>query len=168
MKSTGRDKYLVKQVGEYLVCAELGRQGYIATSFTGNVPEFDILAIDKDNRVQPVQVKAISEHGKWQFDARRFMDITLTPEGRQTIDRKLPLSNPGLICVFVRLVAQGQDEFYLFRLSELQEILVTGYGQWLAQLGGVRPRNPESMHLTVTPAALAKFRDNWDLLSRQA
>ncbi len=44
MKSTGRDKYVVKQVGEYLVCAELGRRGYIATSFTGNVPEFDILA----------------------------------------------------------------------------------------------------------------------------
>lgn len=96
--------HLVMQIGEYLVCAELGRRGYIATSFTGNVPEFDILAIDKDNRVQPVQVKAIRT-GQWQFNARRFMDLTVTPDGRQIVEGKTVLSNPDLIYVFVRLMA---------------------------------------------------------------
>ena len=45
--ATGRENHLVKQVGEYLVAAELCRRGFIATTFTGNVPEFDLLAIDE-------------------------------------------------------------------------------------------------------------------------
>ena len=34
----GRHNKLVGQTGEYLVAAELSRRGYIATTFTGNVP----------------------------------------------------------------------------------------------------------------------------------
>ena len=46
--ATGRDIQLTKMIGEYLVCAELCRRGLLATTFTGNVPEFDILATDKE------------------------------------------------------------------------------------------------------------------------
>jgi len=42
MKVTGRELQLTKQTGEYLVCAELCRKKFIATSFTGNVPDYDI------------------------------------------------------------------------------------------------------------------------------
>jgi len=35
---------LTKQVGEYLVAAEVCRRGLIATTFTGNVPHYDIIA----------------------------------------------------------------------------------------------------------------------------
>ena len=35
----GRKIQLTKQIGEYLVCAELGRRGFISTTFTGNVPK---------------------------------------------------------------------------------------------------------------------------------
>ena len=45
--ATGRSMQLTKMAGEYLVCAELCRRGLLATTFTGNVPEFDILATDK-------------------------------------------------------------------------------------------------------------------------
>lgn len=38
---------LIKMIGEYLVCAELCRRELIATTSTGNVPEFDILATDE-------------------------------------------------------------------------------------------------------------------------
>jgi hypothetical protein len=41
--ATGRQMKLVGQTGEYLVAAELGRRGLIATTFTGNVPDYDIL-----------------------------------------------------------------------------------------------------------------------------
>jgi len=37
--ATGRSNKLVGQTGEYLVAAELSRRGYIATTFTGNVPD---------------------------------------------------------------------------------------------------------------------------------
>ena len=43
--ATGRSLQLTKQVGEYLVAAELCRRKLIATTFTGNVPDYDIVAI---------------------------------------------------------------------------------------------------------------------------
>ena len=42
--TTGRNNKLVGQTGEYLVAAELSRRGLIATTFTGNVPYYDIIA----------------------------------------------------------------------------------------------------------------------------
>jgi hypothetical protein len=44
--ATDRSNHLTKQTGEYLVAAELSRRGYIATTFTGNVPDYDIVAVD--------------------------------------------------------------------------------------------------------------------------
>jgi hypothetical protein len=48
--ATGRDNQLTKQVGEYLVAAEVCRRGFIATTFTGNVPHYDIIASDGSGR----------------------------------------------------------------------------------------------------------------------
>lgn len=48
--SEGRQNQLTKQVGEYLACAELCRRGYITTSFTGNVPDFDVLVVNDENK----------------------------------------------------------------------------------------------------------------------
>ncbi len=45
--ATGRTMQLTKMIGEYLVCAELCRRELLATTLTGNVPEFHILATDK-------------------------------------------------------------------------------------------------------------------------
>jgi hypothetical protein len=45
---------LAGQIGEYSVCAELGRRGIIATSFTGNVPEFDLIVADESLKTIPV------------------------------------------------------------------------------------------------------------------
>jgi hypothetical protein len=53
--STGRLNKLAGQIGEYLVCAELGRRGLIATPFAGNVPTFDVLATDESCRTVPIQ-----------------------------------------------------------------------------------------------------------------
>ena len=43
--ATGSANKLTGQVGEFLVCAELGRRGMFATPFAGNVPEFDVVAV---------------------------------------------------------------------------------------------------------------------------
>ncbi len=48
--ATGRSNYLTKQAGEYLVAAELSRRGYIATTFTGNLPDYDIIALKVNNK----------------------------------------------------------------------------------------------------------------------
>ena len=42
--ATGRQVQLTKQVGEYLVAAELSRRGLLTATFAGNVPDYDIVA----------------------------------------------------------------------------------------------------------------------------
>lgn len=46
--------------------AKLGRLGYIATPFAGNVPDFDLLVGNNSGRSIPVQVKAINGPS-WHF-----------------------------------------------------------------------------------------------------
>jgi hypothetical protein len=45
--ATGRHNKLVGQTGKYLVATELSRRNLIATTFTGNVPHYDIYASDE-------------------------------------------------------------------------------------------------------------------------
>ena len=47
----------MKQLSEHLVVAELARRGVIATPFSGNVPDFDILAF-KSGKSISIQVKS--------------------------------------------------------------------------------------------------------------
>lgn len=161
--ATGRSMQLTKQVGEYLVSAELCRLEFITTTFTGNVPEFDILAINKKLETKTIQVKTI-RGGNWQFNVRQFLNISISSDGVQTISGKKDLLNPNLICIFVKLVSQGKDEFYVFRLKGLQQIIYAGYSGWLGRHGGRRPRNPQSMLVSVSPSRLSECRDNWKLL----
>jgi hypothetical protein len=167
--ATGRNTLLTKQVGEYLVAAELGRRGFIATTFTGNVPHFDILAADANGRSLPIQVKAI-KGGDWQFDARQFVNIALRGE-RQVLGAKTKAPHDGLVCVFVVVSEKyGTDRFFVFEWLDLQRIAATSYRWYIKAKGGIRSRNPGSFHLGVSPDALSEFetttdKDAWGLIA---
>jgi hypothetical protein len=104
--------------GEHLVVAELGRRGYVAAPYAGNVPMYDIRAADKSGQAIPIQVKAING-GSWQFDAKHYLNI-VQGKDRQKIEGVKRLPNPELLCIFVLLNGRGNDEFYLFPLKHLQ------------------------------------------------
>jgi hypothetical protein len=53
--------------------------GLLSTTFTGNVPGFDILAASERSRTIPVHVKTIKA-GSWQFDARDYLVISRSEE----------------------------------------------------------------------------------------
>ena len=72
--ATGRQVQLTKQVGEYLVAAELSRRGLLTATFAGNVPDYDIVATGGRGQTALVQVKAIAGPS-WQFDIRTFVDV---------------------------------------------------------------------------------------------
>ena len=72
--STGYSNQLTGQIGEYLVCAELGRLGLIATSFTGNVPEYDLLVCDEMLKSLPIQVKT-TRSSSWISRANLWLNI---------------------------------------------------------------------------------------------
>lgn len=163
--ATGRDKQLTKQIGEYLVAAELCRRGFIATTFTGNVPHYDIIAVNASGRHQAIQVKAIKE-GSWQLDSRAFATIRLDGK-KQVIGQPAEAPYPDLVCVFVRLRGQGADEFYILTWTDLQKIAIADYRRYLESHGGVRPRKFDSFHTAIRPEMLEEHRDKWDVLDKR-
>ena len=69
---------LAGQIGEHLVVAELGRRGIVATPFSGNLPDIDILAY-MDGKSVPIQVKA-NRKGDISVDAKRYLNIQFDGE----------------------------------------------------------------------------------------
>jgi len=158
--ATGRDTQLTRQIGEYLAAAELGRRGWIATTFTGSLPGFDILAVNPDGRILEVQVKAIRS-ASWQLNAGQFLHIDIE-KGVQLVRGPKTVKTAGRVCIFVQLRDAhdegARDTFYVFRWEELQQILLMDYK------AGPRPKNPETLHHALYPKRLAPYRDNWAAL----
>jgi hypothetical protein len=159
---TGRSNLLVQQIGEHRVTAELARNGFIAVTLSGNVPDFDVLAVDDKFNAIPIQVKTIKGKGEpgWQFDAKRFLQIEVRG-GKQRVIGKVKLRAPNLPTIFVRL-QEKDDEFYIFRLGQLQSLIRRRYIGYLKKHGGRRPKKPNSTHTTLTPRHLRRFRDKWE------
>ena len=60
---TGRKTQQIGRSGECYVAAELNRRGYDATTFTGNLPHVDILAVTPRWKALYIQVKAQTGRG---------------------------------------------------------------------------------------------------------
>ncbi len=165
--ATGRDNYLTKQTGEYLVAAELSRRGYIATTFTGNVPFYDIVAVDDSGGHVLVQVKAIAGRA-WQFNINSFVQITFDGK-RQILGDEVAEPYSGLVCVLVQLAAAGSgraDRFFVLPWRELCRAMVAGYRVYLENHGGIRPKKPESLHCALLPSDIAGWENRWDILTK--
>ena len=161
--ATGRQIQLTKQVGEYLVAAELSRRGLLTATFAGNVPDYDIVATGSRGQTALVQVKAIAGPS-WQFDIRRFADVRYTA-GAQTMGQPTTPPAGDLICVFVRLNKDGYgaDRFYVLPWPELQRVLINGYRGYLARHGGRRPKRADSFHTALREMHIEPFLDSWTL-----
>jgi hypothetical protein len=156
--ATGRSNQLTKQIGEYLVAAELGRLGLLAATFSGNVPDYDIVATDSRAVSALVQVKAVTGTS-WQFDIRRFVDVQLKGQG-QVLGKPVPIPRQ-IVCVMVALSTYGADRFYVLPLRKPQDLLIEGHRRYLAKHGGVRPKKYDSFHCAMKESELAPFKDRW-------
>ncbi len=166
--ATGRANYLTKQTGEYLVAAELSRWGFIATTFTGNVPHYDIVAVDESGGHALVQVKAIASDS-WQFTVDQFAQVTMDGQ-RQVVGKRVRTPYPELMCVLVQLAPAGseaKDRFFVLPWRELCRTVVTLHRKYLRKHGGVRPQKPESLHTALAPRHIAKWEKRWDLLTKR-
>jgi len=160
--ATGLNNQLIGKTGEHLVTAELARRGILATPFSGNVPEIDILAY-ANHIAAAIQIKTIAlEHGdSWQFDARRFLRIEKTETGQNVLginehfDRRL-------LCIFVALKGElGNAQFYIFEYGLLQDFFAENYK------GRKIPKNIDSFHCAIRLKDLAKQLSKWELVEQR-
>ncbi len=159
--SNGRDKQLTQRQGEYLVAAELCKKGFLATTFSGNVPELDIIAVNEKLETRPVQVKAI-RGGSWQMEATRFVKIEFNEKtGKQRILGKAKINYPELKFVLVDL-SQDPIEFYILDIQHLRNIIHRHYSRYIEKHKGRRPKTPSSTHTAVRKAEVRRYQDNWD------
>ena len=163
--ATGRSNKLVGQTAEYLVAAELCRRELIATTFTGNVPHYDIIASDEAGRHVSVQVKA-SRRGSWQFgDISRYFEITFDGK-RQVIGTAKPTPVKRLVVVFVKIEEDGNDRFYILTWVRLRDLLVKHHKAYLGKHDGVRPKRWDSLHIAISESALQPYLDNWETIEK--
>jgi len=169
--ASGRSNKLIGQVGEFLVCAELGRRGLIATPFSGNVPGYDVIATNERCRSIPIQVKTNNGSKSWQFSAHKYLRIEIDPKTKvQSIHGCQPDIFPDdLIFVFVRLARRNRidredDRYFILEWQELREVMVNHYRRNLKKHGGVRPKNPESTHMALFLPELAPFEERWEVI----
>jgi len=164
--ATGRSNQLTKQIGEYLVACELARRGLLVATFSGNVPDFDLIATDFKGSSCPIQVKTI-KGGSWQFSIDKFAEITFHGN-KQLVGNSKPLSIPDLVCVFVVAAENyGEDQFFVLEWSKVQNIIITNHISWLDSHGGVRPRKPDSLHCAIVQSDLQPYKDNWSIINNK-
>jgi hypothetical protein len=161
--SKGRKNKIVGQTGEYLVAAELSRRGLICTTFTGNVPHYDLIASNEAGEHVSVQVKA-SMSGSWQFaNVGDYCDIEF--KGTQQVvgrHKSCPIKN--LVVVFVKIDKNRLDEFFVLTWEELRALIIANHKSYLAKHAGVRPKNHSSLHVGLRSEHLIRYRDNWGVV----
>ena len=161
--TSGRNTQLTKLVGEYLVAAELARRGLFAATFSGNVPELDIVTSGPNGDHVPVQVKAKASGG-WQLDISDFADIVMEGD-RQIVKGIKTTPYPGLVFVFVNVGDYGSDQFFVIDWISLASLIMKNYVKYLDKHGGRRPKNPKSIHTALDHRDLMEFKDRWDQIN---
>jgi len=161
--ATGRQNKLVGQSGEYLVASELCRRGLIATTFTGNVPDYDIIASSDQGIHISVQVKTASGP-TWQFaKIDKYVAIKFQKQV-QIVGENHPSPVENLIFVLVKLESYGTDKFYICSWPELCDVLAQHHSDFLAKHDGVRPKRWDSLHIAISAKEISHFEDRWDVI----
>ena len=144
----GLSNKLAGQIGEYLVCAELGKRGYISTSFTGNVPECDLIVANSQLKTIPIQVKT-SRSLSWPSRADLWIDIEINDKEKRQIDKgDRKISNPNLVYICVALnepEEKQRDRFFILTKSDIQNVCASNYREWMNGINWKRPRNYKSL-----------------------
>lgn len=171
---TGRSTQITKQRGEYLVAAELSKRGLFVATFSGNVPDFDLVAVRDDGSTSLVQVKAITGPS-WQFKIDDFavvddlcdVDGELSA-GSQVLGDLTELRNPAIIWVMVQFLGEAAHKFWVAPQGDVQAVIVDGYQKMLSKHEGRRPRQWRSHHTAIWPAQIEKHAGRWDLITGMA
>jgi hypothetical protein len=111
---------LVGTAGEYFVCAELCRRGFLALLTPKNNPLFDVIASAPDgSKTVSIQVKTRSIQNKQGWKLGK--DVTVKK------------NDSGLFVVLVNLNQEGLPEFYIYEYDVFAEVVGNNYSKYLAK-----------------------------------
>lgn len=165
--ATGLANKLVGQVGEFLVCAELGRRGYIATPFSGNVPGFDVIVIGPSMRAVPIQVKTIGS-GDFRFDLANYYEVSLDEKREiQRIGSAMAHPDPDLLYILVWLgqPPKHAERFCVCTYRDVQQLVYEDASKHLALHKGHRPKNWRSTSGCLRAKRFEGYWEKWDLVT---
>ena len=118
MTTSFNSNNLVGTAGEYFVCAELCRIGYLALLTPKNNPLFDVVTSKQDgSRSIVIQVKTRSIRNKQGWKLGK--DITLKQ------------NNPDLFVALVNLEEQGMPDIYIYEYDILAERVREQYATYI-------------------------------------
>jgi hypothetical protein len=143
----------VGQAGEHFVAAELHRRGAYAVTFSGNMPDIDILASNVDrSRTVSIQVKTKTA-GTWQTTTRRGRRREEEPDATE-------------FWVFVDI---GRDpstlpRYFIVPAWWIENSIYERHEAYLTKHGGKRARSSESTHHAIPLGAIEEWRDRWEVL----
>ena len=166
---SGQSNVLTQKTGEFLACAELCRRGYIATSFSGNVPGYDLLIADEEYLPIPVQVKT-TKADNWVNDASHWMHLEYDPTTQKQIFRgRIDISYPDLIYILVALANEHRekDRFFVLTKRQYQDVIIKHHCQFMDKNNWVRPRQPLSYDCRPGLSGLLEYENNWELISER-
>jgi len=153
--------------GEYRVASELCRRDLIATTFTRNMPGFDILVVSEKSITQAkIQVKTIL-NGDWSLNSKRYInfDEKAFENGKQIVTG----INNNKECDFIVFVKLGrvveEDKFYILSDEEIKNIVRKDYSSFLERINHTRPKNPQTTHIGIKKESLTQFNNKWEKIT---
>lgn len=165
--ASGVSNKLTGQIGEHLVSAVLGTLGYYASTYSGNVPGFDVTAVHSESlKSFPVQVKTSTKGALLQSQIDKWCSHSVDDDNRQTIGALNALRYPDLIWVLVRLGDVGitRTRFFICTESDIQRKIVSRYSAFMERHGYRRPGGGASLQAILNMNDVAEYEDNWEIL----
>ena len=167
--ATGKSNKLTGQIGEHLVSAMLGTMGYYASPYSGNVPGFDITAVDsKTLRSFPIQVKTSNGGALVHSTIDKWVEHRIEKDNYQHIGKLLKLQNPNMIWIMVSLRNNELKtaRYFICKEKNIQKKIVGNYTDFMKKHDFRRPRGGASTHAGLNIIDLEEFEDNWTILKK--
>jgi hypothetical protein len=165
--ATGARNKLTGQIGEHLVSAKLGILGYYATPYSGNVPGFDITAVNSETLQSfPIQIKTSNGGALVHSVIDKWVEHRIEDDNSQYLGDLLELPNPNKIWIMVQLKDNtlSSARYFICTEAQIQEKIVTRYRNFMEKHNYRRPGGGASRQAILNVKDVLEFEDNWNIL----
>ena len=167
--STGKRNKLTGQTGEHLVSAMLGTMGFYASPYSGNVPGFDITAVNSETLNSfPIQVKTSNGGSLVHSTINKWVEHHVDENNYQHFGELLKLPNPNIIWVMVQIKNNelNSARYFICTEKQIQTKIVDRYKEFMERHNSRRPGGGASLQAILNLKDLQEFEDNWEILNK--